>query len=162
MDRVKGVLEVVKRYRYGILVLLLGVALMLIPGKKETSSEQAAAPTAPQSTEPSLREQLESVLSQIEGAGQVRVLLSVETGSQTIYQTDREEASDNLRVQTVIVTGTDRAQTGLVSRKDPEKYLGAVVVCKGADRPAVRLAIVEAVAKLTGLGADQISVLKMK
>jgi stage III sporulation protein AG len=42
------------------------------------------------------------------------------------------------------------------------QYLGAIVVCQGADRSDVRLAIVEAVSALTGLGADKISVLKMK
>jgi stage III sporulation protein AG len=41
-------------------------------------------------------------------------------------------------------------------------YLGAVVVCRGADNAAVRLQIVEAVSVFTGLGADKISVNKMK
>ena len=41
-------------------------------------------------------------------------------------------------------------------------YQGAVVVCEGAERAAVRLAIVEAVSSLTGLGSDKISVIKMK
>jgi stage III sporulation protein AG len=36
------------------------------------------------------------------------------------------------------------------------------VICQGAADPAVRLAVVEAVADATGLGADRISVLKMK
>ena len=44
----------------------------------------------------------------------------------------------------------------------PESYRGAIVVCQGADSPAVKLAIVEAVSRATGLGADSISVLKMK
>lgn len=35
------------------------------------------------------------------------------------------------------------------------------MVCQGADNAAVRLAIVEAVSKVTGLGANRISVLKM-
>ena len=42
------------------------------------------------------------------------------------------------------------------------EYLGAVVVCQGANDVQVRLAVVEAVSKVTGLGADKISVLKMK
>ena len=36
-----------------------------------------------------------------------------------------------------------------------------VVLCQGADAPSVKLAIVEAVRCVTGLGADQISVQKM-
>jgi stage III sporulation protein AG len=40
--------------------------------------------------------------------------------------------------------------------------MGAIVLCQGADVPSVRLAIVDAVSKVTGLVANQISVLKMK
>jgi len=40
--------------------------------------------------------------------------------------------------------------------------MGAVIVCQGADDPQVRLSIVDAVSKVTGLGSDKISVLKMK
>jgi stage III sporulation protein AG len=36
------------------------------------------------------------------------------------------------------------------------------VVCQGADDPVVKLLIVDAVSKVTGLGADKISVMKMK
>ena len=39
---------------------------------------------------------------------------------------------------------------------------GAVVVCQGADQPAVRLDVTNAVAAYTGLGSDKISVIKMK
>ena len=39
---------------------------------------------------------------------------------------------------------------------------GVVVVCEGADRAAVKLAVTEAVASLTGLGSGKIAVVKMK
>ena len=40
------------------------------------------------------------------------------------------------------------------------QYLGAVVVCDGADSPQVQLAVTQAVAQFTGLSTDRISVLK--
>ena len=40
------------------------------------------------------------------------------------------------------------------------QYLGAVVVCDGADAPQVQLAVTQAVAQFTGLSTDRISVLK--
>ncbi len=42
-----------------------------------------------------------------------------------------------------------------------EAFTGAVVVCRGADDPAVRLRIVEAVSAFTGLGTNRIVVQKM-
>lgn len=39
-------------------------------------------------------------------------------------------------------------------------YQGAVIVCQGADDPAVCLSVTEAVAVLTGLGSEKITVVK--
>ena len=44
----------------------------------------------------------------------------------------------------------------------PPEYLGALVVAEGADNAAVRLELLRAVAGLTGLGTDRITVAKMK
>jgi uncharacterized protein with ATP-grasp and redox domains len=111
-------------------------------------------------------EQLEEILSQVAGAGRVKVLLTVEEGAWTRYQTDSDTQnagdSRSVRVDTVIVTDRERAQSGLVTQVNPPVYLGAVVVCQGAESAAVRLAITEAVSDATGLTSDKISVLKMK
>ena len=42
------------------------------------------------------------------------------------------------------------------------QYRGALIVCAGADSPQVRLDLVNAVAGLTGLSTDRITVVKMK
>ena len=41
-------------------------------------------------------------------------------------------------------------------------YQGALVVCDGAERASVRLAVTQAVSSLTGLGSNKIAVVKMK
>ena len=64
--------------------------------------------------------------------------------------------------KTVIVTDSQRCESGLIRQINPAAYKGAIVVCQGADSSAVRLAITQAVAKITGLGTDNICVLKMK
>ena len=53
-------------------------------------------------------------------------------------------------------------ETGLIKQVNPPKYLGALIVCQGADDPSVRLAVSQAVASVTGISTDRISVLKMK
>ena len=164
MDRVnirEKCAEFLKKYRYVLLILGVGLFLMLLPegGEAEDTVETTPAETT---AEQSLQQSLEDLLSQVRGAGQVRVLLTESEGERTVYQTDQDSTSDSLRVETVIVTGADKAQHGLVQKTDPPVYLGAVVVCQGGDDPAVKLAIVEAVSSATGLGADKITVLKMK
>ncbi len=151
------------KYKYPILVVLAGLGLMLLPLSADASAEPVPATVQ---TEPGLEQRLEAILSGIEGAGQVRVLLTVEAGRETLYQTDSRAQSDadssDRSDDTVLVEDADRMESGLVRQVLEPKYRGAVVLCQGADAPSVRLAVVEAVRCLTGLGADQISVLKMK
>ena len=93
-------------------------------------------------------------------------MLTISKGEQTIFQTNTSQSgtdqNSNYKSDTVITTNSSRNESGLISRIDPAKYLGAIVICQGADRPAVRLAVIEAVGKVTGLSSDRICVLKMK
>ncbi len=144
------------KYRYAVMVLALGMVLMLLPSGI-TSAEPEATEPVPVLTS-SDQEKLASILSQIRGAGRVEVLLSYASGERTQYQTD---GSDD-RTDTVTVTDSDRNQTGLVTQVDPARYGGAIIVCQGAGDPSVKLAIVDAVSKFTGLTSNQIAVLEMK
>ena len=154
MDILKRLSEFVSKYRYAFLVGLLGVVLMLLP----TGTKEEEAAQEPQTTETvSLSKQLEEILSAIEGVGKVQVLLTEREGERTVYQYDEGSGTD-----TVIITDGNRAEQGLVQQVIPPVYLGAVVVCQGADSASVRLSVIEAVADVTGLATDKISVLKMK
>ncbi len=158
-------LDIIKKYKFVILILLLGVAFMLIPsGQKDSDSNSIT--TADKSVTEALEIQLKELLSKIDGAGHVDVLLSKGEGEETVYQTnsDTSRTGDDVteRRSTVTVTDTARVQAGLIKQVNPPKYLGAIIVCEGADNPLVQLSIKEAVSKVTGLGSDRISVLKMK
>lgn len=152
-----------EKYKYALMVILLGLGLMVLPTTRSEPEADLPLPTEP--IQEDLEEKLESILCKISGAGKVEVLLSIRTGEQTHYQTniDRDEGS-SLRenTDTVLVDQGSGQETGLVSRTDPPVYLGAVVVCQGAGNAQVRLAIVEAVKCATGLGADAITVVKME
>ena len=150
--------EWLKKYRYVLIVLLAGIVLMLLPAREE---EPAAQPV-PSQPETALQESLTEILSMVSGAGEVRVLLTEAAGEETVYQQDEDSDDSGLRRETVLVSDTNREKTGLVRRVNGPEYLGAVIVCQGADSAAVRLAIVEAVKSATGLSSDRISVLKMK
>ncbi|MBO5952655.1 MAG: hypothetical protein J6Q53_00795 [Oscillospiraceae bacterium] len=154
-----------KKYRYAALVLVIGVVLMLLPSGT-TSKQPETNSTQTVMTVKDLQERLAVILSQVEGAGQVQVMLSEAAGEETLYQTNDDYSTGNdtatTRKDTVTVTDAQRNETGLVRQVNPPRYLGAVIVCQGAENPTVRLAIAEAVSKATGLGVDKISILKMK
>lgn len=156
---------VLKKYRWAVLVLLAGLFLMALPEKKVETLPETGLPRET-CQEEDLQTALEELLSQLDGAGKVKVLLSPASGKQTYYQTNDSLSSNTdsseRRSETVIVSGSDRSQSAVVQRIDPPVYLGAVVICQGGDSPKVRLAVVNAVATATGLTTDKISVGKMK
>ena len=145
------------KYKYPILVVLVGLGLLLLP------TGETEMPPVPVETvrEASLEQRLEELLGQIEGAGAVRVLLTEDVGRETVWQTDVQSDADSVREDTVILEDSGRNENGLVRRTTEPSYRGAVILCQGADAPSVKLAIVEAVRCVTGLGADQISVQKL-
>ena len=154
----------VHKYRYPILILLVGMVLFMLPKRK---IEEQILPT--QSGEVQrfdTAQQLAQILGQIEGVGKVKILLTLSEGEKTIYQHNEDASSgdstSSVRQETVIITDSERNQQALITQVLPPMYQGAVIVCQGADLPAVKWAVVEAVSKATGLGADRISVLKMK
>lgn len=154
-----------RKYRWAAVILMIGLLLMTLP-EKRSQPEQAVTAREEETVESTLQQELEAILSRLEGAGKVKVLLSIGSGAEVYYQTDENSQkmveSIDRRVETVIITDHDRNQQGLVRRMDPPLYLGAVVLCQGADSSRVKLAVVEAVGTATGLTSDKISVLKMK
>lgn len=150
MDQLK-ITAWIKKYRLVLAVLLAGIGLMLLP--TQNTADVTEKPTQPQVT---VEARLEKILARIDGAGEVAVMLTEASGEEVIYQTDGEGTN------TVLVTDANRNEQGLVRSRQPPLYRGAIVVCSGADSAAVRLAVVEAVANVTGLGTDKITVLKME
>ncbi len=165
---IKGVAGKVKtaidKYKYVCIVLLVGLTLLLLPDKKQEPIEHISLT---QNDAERLDEKaLSDILQAVEGAGNVRVMLSVAAGEKTIYQTDEDTSgigeSGSTKTETVIISDSQRNEAGLINQVNPPVYLGAIVVCQGADSPTVKLAVTQAVSKITGLGTEKICVLKMK
>lgn len=162
-DLVQRVKNLIGRYKYVILIVAAGIFLMAAPSGQPRQAKQE--PTVQAAEDTAIREELESLLSQIQGVGKVRIMITEASAPETVYQTDldqdAEPDSSSQRSKTVIVSknGDD---TGLVRTVTPPTYLGAVIVCQGGDNPSVRLAVSQAVAAVTGISTDRITVLKMK
>ena len=161
MDRLaitEKLTHLVGKYKFVLIVLIVGVLLMLLPGKSE-SDKSVKTQDMQVRDALDITEEMTQILRQVKGAGEVKVMLTVEVGQSTIYQYDEDTSG---RRETVIITDGSRNQSGLIQQINPPRYQGAIIVCQGADNDVVRLHIIEAVARVTGLGTDKISVLKMK
>ena len=156
--------DFIRKNRYIALILLLGLILMCVPTKRENNV--ATEEQKQVLNEVSVEEKLSQILTQVDGAGEVQVFLTFASGEEIIYQTNdtlsRNGESTDSQSNTVTITDAKRNEQGLIRQTKPPVYQGAIVVCKGADSSSVRLAIMDAVSKATGLGLNKISVMKMK
>lgn len=144
-----------KKYCPVALVVAAGLLLLCLPqGQTQKQTEEVRLVQG----ERALEEELERLLGTLAGAGKVAVLLTPESGEETVYQMDKSSSGGD----TVLLTGTERRQEGLIRRVDAPVYRGAVVLCQGADDAKVRLSVVQAVMAATGLSSERITVLKMK
>ncbi len=158
MEHLTGIEKGLGKYKFPVLILLLGVGLMMVPAKepREAPQKEAVEPGC------SMEAQMEALLCQIKGAGEVEVLLTIQEGEAYTYQTDEHIRPEETDRETVIVSQGSGEDRPVITRTRSPVYRGAVVVCHGADIPSVKLSIVKAVQDLTGLGSDKISVIKMK
>lgn len=164
----KRVWRALGHYKYVLLVILAGAFLLLLPDSDtaQKSTEEAAVLPEEAFSVKNLEEKLVQTLSGIDGVGKVQVMLTVKSGTQCVYAQDGSLEQDGSSVQreskTVVVsTGSGTQGTVLVQQLYPQ-FQGALVVASGGGDPAVRLKLTEAVAALTGLGADKISICKGK
>ena len=155
--------KLAEKNKYVLIVLLAGLLIILWPSGGRASDE--ALPVAEQ-TESSLSFSLEEkeariahALSQIAGAGEVIVVLSLRTSLEQEVAVDEDSAG---RRETVTISTGSGTQSEVTLRYRYPEFRGALVVSQGADDATVRLQITQAVAALTGLGTDRITVTRMQ
>lgn len=152
-----------KRYQTVLIVLLAGIALMLYPGGEE-GTEAARADAKQKSTVQfeldDFERELSQILSQISGAGETTVMLTLKSGARRILAQDVDQKEGALSTAVVTVGRSTSGQEVVELQTLFPQFQGAIVVASGGGDPRVRLALLEAVASATGLGSDRIAVCK--
>lgn len=153
----EGVRGTWDKYRYAVLVIAIGALVMLWPVRRPAEIRDGGAAVR------DIQREMEEVVGKIGGVGRVRLMLTEESGAERILAENRatsrrgEEYSGSAEIVLADTGGRDEA---VVTRTLCPTYRGALVVCEGGDRAAVRLAVTRAVSALTGLTADRIAVEK--
>jgi len=159
-----------KKYGALILVVLTGLILLMWP---KGAGPPAASPRNAEELVFNLAEmetQLAAILSQITGAGRVEVLLTLKSDMEVVVAADTETRvrrngssgtidswDDETRVKTVLAGGNP-----IISKRIYPQFQGALIVCDGASDAKVHTAILDAVASLTGLRTDSVTVAQRK
>lgn len=147
-----------KRVKLLVLMGLAGLALLAVSAWLPTES---TAPPAVQGESTAdyaaqLEQRLTALISRVEGAGKAVVMVTLESGSESVYATDTDSDGSS----THVLLGSGRAD-GLVETVQTPRILGVAVVCEGGGSAAVQGRVTALLEALTGLGASHITVAKM-
>lgn len=160
--------EAVKKYRLAALVILFGVVLMLLPdGMPKEASPPESAAAGETFDRAAVQEEMEAILSAIDGAGRLRLMLTVDAGTKhELAQSSSSSRSGadewQQKNEPLTVGAGSGVQEVVVTNSLYPRYVGALVVCEGGGSAGVRLAVTNAVSALTGLTSDRITVLQGK
>ena len=161
----------IKAKNRNIAVLLIAVFLVgivLITGAVGSSNSTVVSSTDISDTE----QRLAMVLSQIKGAGNVKVMISYEGGMKKViaYDTtisndkttsgdkESEYVSENKSPVTINVSGTS---SPLVLQELKPEIIGVIVVAEGAGNIKVRLDLTSAVQTVLNISSEKVEVFTM-
>ena len=152
--------ELWKKYKFVLLVVLVGVILMVLPVSSASKETETSDLQTPRETFDLVEteQRMEAILSKIDGVGKLQLMLTLQSG--TRLTEDTQSDSGRTTRETLTLNRGSGSQEVVVTNRYYPVYQGAVVVCQGADSSAVRLAITETVQALTGLTSDRIQVVK--
>jgi len=171
-----NLLKYIDKYKFIILIVVVGILLLMIPSKTEVQPASNAAMDAAdmEFSVEAFEKKLEDAFSKIDGVGKVKVILTLNAGTESVFaveqkksvsQSQNAQGSDDVNQNdeskiTIISEGGGGQSPVTVKRVYPE-FKGAVIICEGADNARVRLNLSEAVCCLTGITYENITITKM-
>ncbi len=142
-----------------ILIILLFCLFFFTNGVLNFGDNSSA--TTLHNYETQMEEKLEKLLAEIDGAGSVKVMISVDGTAEKEYLKNTISKTENgvkvVEETTVFVNGKPQ----LTKEKYPE-ILGVVIICQGGENIKVKMAITEVVTTVLPVASDNIRILKKK
>ena len=167
-------LKTIKNIEIIIALVIISIAVLIyftIEGKREeeTSSIVSDNVTGEISLTDGLEDRLANILTEIEGAGKVSVMITYETTGEVVTadkvdtHTTTSGAGDNVVTNTtsnsvpIIVTGVDGSQVIILQEKMPQ-IKGVIIVAEGANDVAVKMRLMSATSTVLGVNANSIQI----
>lgn len=166
-EKVLPLISKIKKDKKAILILCIGIfgmLLILFSGSDESTAKNEVKETYNIDRELT-EEKLENLLSKIEGAGKVKVMITYEASEENIYAVDTDEKSDSkersLKSEHIIIEETN-GETGMKVKTVYPKIKGVAVVCDGASNAVIKEQITSVISALFDISTNSISVVNME
>ena len=161
-----------KGKRVVLIVGAVGILLLAIPEFLPKTSETAQASPSVAAYIEQAEQRLGDIVGSIEGAGNCRIMVTLENGVEYVYATeqrtnsDRQEDTDKViqrddNEQSVIVVDSGNGRDGLLVTEIQPTVKGVVVVCEGGDNEEVKARIVQAVTVAMNISSKRVCVTKL-
>ena len=165
MEKIKALwkkFKGIKNYEIILALVIIAIAVIIYSIVSTAGTKQTATESDPE-------ERLEQILSEVEGAGAVEVMITYAgTGSKiAATETDTKTTSTDAggTKTTTVTTTTSPVMQGsevlILGEKEPE-VVGVLVVAEGADDVKVRLRLRDAVATVLGIKSSAIQILSRR
>lgn len=148
----------------GILAVIFIVGIMLIMGTGSGTSTAAAS--SEESAVRELDKRLERILSQVEGAGKVSVLINYRQSGEKILAYDMESNTQEKESQKENTSKSEVVYDGnkmpVILKEYMPKVEGVIIVAQGGNIESVKKQLIAGTVALLGVEEHKIEVLKMK
>lgn len=163
---------------------ILGMVLLLITEFAQQDNIEKVANSANKNSKYSYEHQykcqiqteLQKLISSIDGAGKTKVMITLESGSKSVYAVDEKIDDNNDMLQgdkdyqkdseysketEHIIVNSSKNDEGLVIEVLQPKVRGVAVVCQGADSAMVRKDITDTVKAVLNIDSNRVCITKM-
>lgn len=173
-ERGQRLLEQRTMRRILIVCGIAGIALILLSEwLPKRTTKQATASTDARAYALETEQRLTALVSNIEGAGACRVMVTLENGVEYVYATEQRINSDRQQDDTrltqrddsetsAIVIDTGNGREGLLVTEIQPAVRGVVVVCEGGDDETVCKRVSEAVTVALNISSKRVCVTKLR
>ncbi len=139
-----------------LVIGLAGIALIGLsewfPSKKHAAQDAFPVAVTAQTVERALEDRLTALLSETEGVGECRVMVTLEQTARFVYATGDTAEGGTITVK------TDSGPVGLLLTEIQPKIRGVAVVCRGGSDPAVSEKVAGILAAVLDLSTRRISI----
>lgn len=151
-------------------LIALGVVGMILIALTEWLPDREPSSNAVTATEAQLEQALErritSLLRQVEGVGNCRVMVTLDSGPQVVYAADQTASmaadGSSSSSESYLTVDTDRGPVGLPLTTVSPTIRGVAVVCDGGGDDAVCQRVVQVVATAFHISERRVCVVKQK
>lgn len=156
------------------LIGILFLSSILSGEKKEKNTSETTVQTEVITMEQyveQLEKKISDLVGRIDGAGRVQVMLTLENGSETVYQSDysrqmeRSETTggsyqEQLQESVVVIEGENGQKQALIKTEKAPAIQGVVIVCDGAENSRVEQRITNAITTAFSISSARVAVVK--